>query len=113
MLDDFHMAHLNRYGSNLNGNIEKVAIFFFFKIGVPAHFVPMKTPKSYKWLESCGSHLSDGVKKQIYFCILQSVQFSRTLRTDIFLYTEKLSYHADIQMQYRGCFDDIQNSDAM
>ena len=51
----------------------------------------MKTPKCYTWLESCGSHLSGGVKKKIYFCILQRVRFSRTLRTDIFLYTEKLS----------------------
>ena len=52
----------------------------------------MKTPKCYTWLESCGSHLSGGVKEKIFFCILQSVWFSRTLRTDIFLYTEKLSY---------------------
>ena len=51
----------------------------------------MKTPKCYTWLESCGSHLSGSVKKNIYFCILQRVRFSRTLRTDIFLYTEKLS----------------------
>ena len=29
---------------------------------------------------------------QIFFCILQSVRFSMTVRTDIFLYTEKLSY---------------------
>ena len=55
------------------------------------HFVPMKTPKCYTWLESCGSHLSGGIKEKIFFSILQSVQFSRTLRTDIFLYTEKLS----------------------
>ena len=25
MQDDFHMAHLNRYGPSLNDNIEKVA----------------------------------------------------------------------------------------
>jgi hypothetical protein len=52
----------------------------------------MKTPKCYTWLESCGSHLSGGIKEKIFFSILQSVRFSRTLRTDIFLYTEKLSY---------------------
>ena len=52
----------------------------------------MKTPKCYTWLESCGSHLSGDIKEKIFFCILQSVRFSRTLRTDIFLYTEKLSY---------------------
>ena len=51
----------------------------------------MKTPKCYTWLESCGSHLSGGVKEKIFFCILQSVRFSMTVRTDIFLYTEKLS----------------------
>ena len=33
MLDDFHMAHLNRYEPSLNDNIEKVA--FFKEIGVP------------------------------------------------------------------------------
>ena len=27
---------------------------------------PMKTPKCYTWLESCGSPLSDGIKKQIF-----------------------------------------------
>ena len=52
----------------------------------------MKTPKCYTWLESCGSHLSGGVKEKIFFGILQSVRFSMTVRTDIFLYTEKLSY---------------------
>ena len=52
----------------------------------------MKTPKCYTWLESCGSHLSGGVKEKIFFCILQSVRFSMTVCTDIFLYTEKLSY---------------------
>ena len=52
----------------------------------------MKTPKCYTWLESCGSHLSGGIKEKIFVSILQSVGFSRTLRTDIFLYTEKLSY---------------------
>jgi len=52
----------------------------------------MKTPKCYTWLESCGSHLSGGIKEKIFFSILQSVRFSGTLRTDIFLYTEKLSY---------------------
>ena len=56
------------------------------------HFVPMKTPKCYTWLESCGSHLSGDIKEKIFFCILQSVRFSMTVRTDIFLYTEKLSY---------------------
>ena len=50
------------------------------------------SPKCYTWLESCGSHLSDGIKKKIFFCILWSVWFSMTVRTDIFLYTEKLSY---------------------
>merc|ERR550519_1431469 len=54
----------------------------------------MKTPKCYTWLESCGSHLSGDIKEKIFFCILQSVRFSGTLRTDIFLYTEKLSYLA-------------------
>merc|ERR1719305_1574111 len=52
----------------------------------------MKTPKCYTWLESCGSHLSGDIKEKIFFCILQSVRFSMTVRTDIFLYTEKLSY---------------------
>ena len=52
----------------------------------------MKTPKCYTWLESCGSPLSDGIKKKILVFILQSVWFTMTLRTDIFLYTEKLSY---------------------
>ena len=49
-------------------------------------------PKCYTWLESCGSQLSDGKNEKLFFCILQSVGFSVTLRTDIFLYTEKLSY---------------------
>ena len=49
----------------------------------------MKTIKCYTWLESCGSPLSDGIKN--FFLILQSVRFSMTVRTDIFLYTEKLS----------------------
>ena len=113
------MAHLKRYGPKLNGNIEKVEKIV--KIGVPApsevslsrivspqkavfrafffrksffltHFGPMKTPKCYTWLESCGSQLSDGKNEKLFFCILQSVGFSMTLRTDIFLYTEKLSY---------------------
>ena len=52
----------------------------------------MMPPKCYTWLESCGSQLSDGKNEKLFFCILQSVGFSRTLRTDIFLYTEKLSY---------------------
>ena len=56
------------------------------------HFGPMKTPKCYTWLESCGSHLSGDIKEKIFFCILQSVRFSMTVRTDIFLYTEKQSY---------------------
>ena len=47
---------------------------------------------SVQGLESCGSPLSEGIKKNIFLLILQSVEFSRTLRTDIFLYTEKLSY---------------------
>ena len=53
-------------------------------------------PKCYTWLESCGSPLSDGIKKKYFFLILQSVWFSRTLRTDIFLYTEKLSYKTNV-----------------
>ena len=57
----------------------------------------MKTPKCYTWLESCGSHLSGDIKEKIFFCILQSVRFSMTVRTDIFLYTEKLSYTAAVQ----------------
>ena len=52
----------------------------------------MMPPKCYTWLESCGSQLSDGKNEKLFFCILQSVGFSMTLRTDIFLYTEKLSY---------------------
>ena len=52
----------------------------------------MMPPKCYTWLESCGSQLSDGKHEKLFFCILQSVGFSMTLRTDIFLYTEKLSY---------------------
>ena len=52
----------------------------------------MMPPKCYTWLESCGSQLSDGKDEKLFFCILQSVGFSVTLRTDIFLYTEKLSY---------------------
>ena len=55
------------------------------------HFGPMMPPKCYTWLESCGSQLSDGKNEKLFFCILQSVGFSMTLRTDIFLYTEKLS----------------------
>ena len=54
----------------------------------------MKTPKCYTWLESCGSQLSDGKNEKLFVCILQSVGFSMTLRTDICLYTEKLSYRA-------------------
>ena len=118
MQDDFHMAHLNRYGPSLNDNIKNVAFLIFFGLPTPSevslsrivspkkavfrafflenhfltHFVSMKTPKCYTWLESCGSHLSGGIKEKIFFSILQSVRFSRTLRTDIFLYTEKLSY---------------------
>ena len=65
---------------------------FFLENHVFDPFGPMKTPKCYTWLESCGSHLSDGIKKKIFFCILWSVWFSMTVRTDIFLYTEKLSY---------------------
>ena len=52
----------------------------------------MMPPKCYTWLESCGSQLSDGKNEKLFFCILQSVGFSMTLRTDIFLYTENLSY---------------------
>ena len=118
MQDDFHMAHLNRYGPSLNDNIKKVAFLIFFWLPTPSEvslsrivspnkavfrafflenhvfdpFGPMKTPKCYTWLESCGSHLSGGIKEKIFFSILQSVRFSRMLRTDIFLYTEKLSY---------------------
>ena len=62
----------------------------------------MKTPKCYTWLESCGSHLSGGIKEKIMFSILQSVRFSRTLRTDIFLYTEKLSVLNGIQIVSPG-----------
>ena len=78
------------------------------------HFVPMKTPKCYTWLESCGSHLSGGIKEKIFFSILQSVRFSRTLRTDIFLYTEKLSYLLLIMKYHRNftcpCFLVNQNT---
>ena len=56
----------------------------------------MMPPKCYTWLESCGSQLSDGKNEKLFFCILQSVGFSRTLRTDIFLYTEKLSYQCPV-----------------
>ena len=35
----------------------------------------MKTPKCYTWPESCGSHLSGGVKEKIFFCILQRADF--------------------------------------
>ena len=111
------MAHLKRYGPQLNDNIEKVEIFF--KNGVPPpsevslsrivspqkavfrvffknHFSDPSwsndAPKCYTWMESCGSQLSDGKNEKLFFCILQSVGFSMTLRTDIFLYTEKLSY---------------------
>ena len=56
----------------------------------------MMPPKCYTWLESCGSQLSDGKDEKLFFCILQSVGFSVTLRTDIFLYTEKLSYWTEI-----------------
>ena len=52
----------------------------------------MMPPKCYTWLESCGSQLSDGQKDKLFVLILQSIGFSMTLRTDIFLYTEKLSY---------------------
>ena len=52
----------------------------------------MMPPKCYTWLESCGSQLWDGKNEKLFFCILQGVGFSRTLRTDIFLHTEKLSY---------------------
>ena len=40
----------------------------------------------------CSHWFNGHYMKKIFFCILQSVRFSRTLRTDIFLYTEKLSY---------------------
>merc|ERR550519_773930 len=63
----------------------------------------MKTPKCYAWLESCGSLLSGDIKEKIFFCILQSVRFSRTLRTDIFLYTEKLSY-CDVRAILHSCY---------
>ena len=56
----------------------------------------MMPPKCYTWLESCGSQLSDGKNEKLFFCILQSVGFSMTLRTDIFLYTEKLSYDKSV-----------------
>ena len=61
----------------------------------------MMPPKCYTWLESCGSQLSDGKNEKLFFCILQSVGFSRTLRTDIFLYTEKLSYVVS-KINYQG-----------
>ena len=57
----------------------------------------MMPPKCYTWLESCGSQLSDGKNEKLFFCILQSVGFSRTLRTDIFLYSEKLSYSLHVK----------------
>ena len=42
--------------------------------------------------------------KKWFFCILQSIWFSMTLRTDIFLYTETLSYEEMIldQIRLRG-----------
>ena len=40
---------------------------FFLQNHVFDPFGPMKTPKCYTWLESCGSHLSDGVKKKNIF----------------------------------------------
>ena len=55
---------------------------FFLENHFFGPFLPDEVPKCYTWLESCGSHLSGGV----------CVWFSRTLCTDIFLYTEKLSY---------------------
>ena len=41
--------------------------------------------------ESCGSQISDGKNEKSFVLILQAVRFSMTLRTDIFLYTEKLA----------------------
>ena len=99
MQDDFHMAHLNRYGPSLNDNIKNVAFLIFFGLPTPSEvslsrivspkkavfrafflenhvfdpFGPMKTPKCYTWLESCGSHLSGDIEEKILFCILQSV----------------------------------------
>merc|ERR1712110_466745 len=36
----------------------------------------MKTPKCYTWLESCGSHLSDGIKKKnIFFASCRAYDF--------------------------------------
>ena len=36
MQDDFHMAHLNRYGPSLNDNIKKVAFLIFFRLPTPS-----------------------------------------------------------------------------
>ena len=35
----------------------------------------MKTPKCYTWLESCGSHLSDGIKKKYFFASCRAYDF--------------------------------------
>ena len=35
MQDDFHMAHLNRYGPSLNDNIKNVAFLIFFGLPTP------------------------------------------------------------------------------
>ena len=56
----------------------------------------MMPPKCYTWLESCGSHLSDGKNEKLFVRILQSVGFSMTLCTDIFLNIEKLSYRSEL-----------------
>ena len=36
MPDDFHMAHLNRYGPSLNDNIKNVAFLIFFGLPTPS-----------------------------------------------------------------------------
>ena len=36
MQDDFHMAHLNRYGPSLNDNIKNVAFLIFFGLPTPS-----------------------------------------------------------------------------
>ena len=114
---DLHMAHLKRYGPQLNDNIEKVAIFFqnwgpsslwsqpiqdrvpqkscFRAFFLENHFFdsfrPNEDPQvlymaGKLWVSSFWWY-----KERKKILILQSVRFSMTVRTDIFLYTEKLS----------------------
>ena len=64
-------------------------------------FRPNGVSKSFTWLESCDSSLCNGT--EIFF-LLQSVWFSRTLHTDIFLYTEKLSYQFAFPLLQRPHF---------